>query len=333
MTATQQHTKTQQVDKITRDTITKLQGISDELTIKRITTKAWLALDKLFPEENSIKRPRTTFRKAISTAFPESQTAKPGYYFTKAGKGSVERYEHLALWYATTNKERWEVSSDEERIEYFANLPSFTQSEQLPEQPVEQQPEPQQIEQSAEQLPEPQIEPQTIDIEKITIESLSLDVETQQIVKEAIAQSGMSLPEFLQQSCKVYAKTITGKTRKHDEDLSNVNTEILRNDKTYGTHPGRANELVKRAVRAIKHHNKLVATELSQKWLITQSLLVDMTGAKATAVRKAMNTISDLEDENTILKNEGATDLLNRKGVIKDAFCNDWVKIIESGID
>ena len=329
MPATQQTTKDQQIAKIISETITKLQGITDELTIKRIVTKAWLDIGKLCPDENKIKRPRAALRKAISAAFPESQTAKPGYYFTKAGKGEVERFEHLALWYATTNKARWEESSDEARAEYFASLKPFENAEQLPEQlpeqPTEQQPETQTIEQ--------QPETQTVDITKMTIESLNLDTETQQIVKEAIAQSGMSLPEFLQQSCKVYAKTITGKTRKHDEDLSNVNTEILRNDKTYGTHPGRANELVKRAVRAIKHHNKLVATELSQKWLITQSLLVDMTGAKATAVRKAMNTISDLEDENTILKNEGATDLLNRKGVIKDAFCNDWVKIIESGID
>ena len=291
--------------------IAKLANITDELAIKKITLEAWLKLTKLVPNSTSFKPVRTAFRKAIEQAFPFSNVSKPGYYFTNAGKDKPERYEHLALWYTTTTKERWEVVGDEARAEYFKNL------KPLP------QPEPQ---------PEPQPQQQTLNIENMTVENLKLDVETQQIVQDAIAQSGMSLPEFLQQACRVYAKTITCKTRKHSEDLSNVETEILRNDKAYGTHPGRAEELVKRAIRAIKYQNGL-ATELSQKWMITQSLLVDMTGAKASAVKNAMSKYPEINDYNKALRDAGATDLLNRKGELKEDFCEEWLRIIESGID
>lgn len=303
--------------------IAKLQNATDELTIKTIATKAWLKLEELVPNKNTFRNTRRQFRNAIESAFPCSEQSKLGYYFTNAGKGKQGRYEHLALWYATTAKERWEVASDKARAQYFKELPPLPQPELQPELQPESQPEPQ---------PELQPEPQTIDIENMTIENLKLDVETQQIVEDAISQSGMSLPEFLQQACRVYAKTITGKTRKHSEDLSVVETKILRNDKAYSTHPGRAEELVKRAIRAIKYQNGL-ATELSQKWMITQSLLVDMTGAKASAVKNAMAKYPEINDYNKALRDAGATDLLNRKGELKEDFCDEWTRIIESGID
>ena len=130
----------------------------------------------------------------------------------------------------------------------------------------------------------------------------------------------------------VYAKTVTGKTRKHSEDLSNVETETLRKDKAYSTHPGRASELVNRAVQAIKHHNGQ-STELNQKWLITQSLLVDMTGAKATAVKSSMQQYqTEISDNNQELTDAGATPLLNPKSD-KEIFCKDWVRVVSSGID
>lgn len=301
------------IEQVIVSAIAKLQNADDELTIKTITNEAWLKLEELVPNANSFGRIRTKFRKAIEQAFPYPEKSKPGYYLTRAGKEKEQRYEHLALWYATTAKERWEVVGDEARAKYFKELKPFPKSK-------------------TESQPELQPEPQAIDIEDMSVENLKLDVETQQIVQDAIAQSGMSLPEFLQQACKVYAKTITGKTRKHSEDLSNVKTEILRNDKAYGTHPGRAEELVKRAIRAIKHQNGL-ATELSQKWMITQSLLSDMTGAKATAVKSAMDKYPEIKDYNEALTEAGATHLLNRKGELKDDFCNEWVRIVESGID
>jgi len=295
--------------------ISKLINVTDEPTIKTITTETWLELEKLVPNTNTFRRTRKQFRDAVELAFPCSDKSKPGYYFTNAGKGKDGRYEHLALWYATTSKERWEVASDAARAQYFKQLPSLPQPEPQPEPQLEPQPE-----------------PQTFDIENMTIENLTLDAETQQIVRDAIAQSGMSLPEFLQQACRVYAKTITGKTRKHSEDLAAIESESLRYDKAYSTHPGRAEELVKRAIRAIKINNEL-ATELSQKWVITQSLLADMTGAKAVAVKNAMGKYPEINDYNKALVDAGATTLLNRKGEIKESFCIEWLEIVKSGID
>jgi hypothetical protein len=307
--------------------VAKLANVTDERAIRKIIIKAWKELTKLVPNSSSFNAIRAAFRKAIELAFPCSEESKPGYYFTIAGKDKPERYEHLALWYATTSEERWKVVGDEARAEYFKNLKPFPQPELQPEPPTELQPELQ-----PEPPTEPQPQQQTLNIENMTVENLKLDVETQQIVEDAIAQSGMSLPEFLQQACRVYAKTITGKTRKHSEDLSNVETEVLRNNKAYGTHPGRAEELVKRAIRAIKYQNGL-ATELSQKWMITQSLLVDMTGAKASAVKNAIAKYPEINDYNKALRDAGATDLLNRKGELKEDFCEEWLRIVESGID
>jgi hypothetical protein len=87
----------------------------------------------------------------------------------------------------------------------------------------------------------------------MNIEQLELDPETQPTLLSALAQSGMPLPDFIRQAIKVYSKTITGKSQKRGEDLSAVPTDKLLNDPTYSTHPGRAEELTKRAIKAIKY--------------------------------------------------------------------------------
>jgi hypothetical protein len=56
----------------------------------------------------------------------------------------------------------------------------------------------------------------------MTIEQLELDADTRQTLENALLQSGMALPDFIQQAIKVYAKTVTGKTRKQSEDLATV---------------------------------------------------------------------------------------------------------------
>ena len=257
----------------------------------------------------------------------------PTFYFTNEGKGQGGRYEHLALWYVTSKEERLHVVGAEARAKYLKAQKPFDQPEI--EKSLVQVVEDEQVDTQLEQVDlvetQPEIE-QVLEIDAMTISSLKLDAETQEMVENAIAQSGMSIAEFIQQACTVYAKTVTGKSRKYSKDLSYVETETLRKDKAYSTHPGRAGELVKRAVQAIKQHNGQ-STELSQKWLITQSLIADMTGAKAAAVKAAMQHYqTDINNSNKSLKDDGATDLLNRKGG-KEAFCNDWVHLIPSGID
>lgn len=323
MATAKQSSQAEQIREIISQAIANLQNQTEELNIKATVTEAWAILEKLVSNENTFRRTRKQFRDAIEQAFPCSQEPKAGYYFTRAGKGKGERYEHLALWYATVNKERWEIVGDAARESYFKK---YEQTESESKKP------------HLEVVPDAVVEPVqeeklTWSLDSMTIENLALDAETQQIVRDAIAQSGMSLPEFIQQACKVYANTVTGKSRKHSEDLSIVDTETLRMGKEYRTHPGRAEEIVKRAIQAIKYHNG-VSTELSQKWLITQSLLVDMTGTKPTSVKAVMDKFrTDIDSYNQTLIEAGATSLLNRKGELKGDFCEEWVRHSATGID
>jgi hypothetical protein len=103
----------------------------------------------------------------------------------------------------------------------------------------------------------------------------------------------MALPNFIRQAIKVYAKTITGKTRKQSEDLTTVSTDKLLNDPTYSTHPGRAEELTKRAIKAIKYYNANIATEKADRWCITQSAIASLTGSRATTVGKILEQFKD----------------------------------------
>jgi hypothetical protein len=152
-------------------------------------------------------------------------------------------------------------------------------------------------------VPKPESEPTQSEIvtvriqnqllKEMTIEQLNLDTETQQTLEAALTQSGIPLDEFIKQAIKIYAKTITGKTRKHSEDLTTVPTDKLLNDPTYSTHPGRAEELTKRAIKAIKYYNANVATENADRWCITQSAIASLTGSRPSTVGKVLEQFKD----------------------------------------
>jgi hypothetical protein len=265
--------------------IAKLQGINDELAIKKITLKYWQEMKNSVSEGN-FTRCRTTFRKAIQSAFPDKNTATPGYYFTNAGKGKVERFEHLALWFATTNEDRWQIVGDDARSKYFGNLPELPTTEvKTTVEPVE-----------TITTPTAEAKPPKLTLESMKIEALELDVETQQMVENAIAHSGMSLAEFIQQACKVYAKTIVGKVNTYESDLSAVPTQELLTSVKYKTHPGRAEELVKRAIIALENHNNN-CTEKSQKWMITQTAIQSLIGSKPATVKAILENYKTRLDE------------------------------------
>jgi hypothetical protein len=92
------------------------------------------------------------------------------------------------------------------------------------------------------------LRPQTL--EDMKIEQLNLDAETQSMVENAIAYSGISLANFIRRACQVYARTITGKVKLADEDLSAVATADLLSDK-YKTHPARTDELTRRSIYGV----------------------------------------------------------------------------------
>ncbi len=148
-------------------------------------------------------------------------------------------------------------------------------------------------------------------LEDMTIEQLELDADTQQTLENALLQSGMALPDFIRQAIKVYAKTVTGKTRKQSEDLATVPTDKLLNDPTYSTHPGRAEELTKRAIKAIKYYNANIATEQADRWCITQSAIASLTGSRASTVGKVLEQFKDdIESHN---QSYGLDNYSNRK--------------------
>lgn len=311
------------INQIASELVIKLQGQADEQIIRELTLNSWKLLRNEITSEGSINRARTALRKAVESAFPTCDNAKPGYYFTAAGKGKGERYEHLALWYLTTNEERWQVIGDKARQEYWSKLPELrgrileklekeeglkpldlSMGVSLPKSETSHQPQPQ----------------QKIKLEDMSIEQMELDEQTKSIVENALAYSGISLADFVRQALKIHGKTIIGKAIQTSQDLASVETQKLLTDKAYRTHPKRVEELTRRAIQAIKRYNSEIATESSQRWAITQTLISAITGSRANAVKEVIeNFASDLADYNTRLQqelgmNQRQFQYLNRKG-------------------
>jgi hypothetical protein len=345
-----QPSQEERAKQLAEDLVQKLQAVTDEETIRLVTLESWEKLQEIAPNENSFRRCRKIFRDIIKSVFPHkllddgySPSVKPSlsYYYTEAkeDKKATPRWEHLALWYSTTSKGREDVVGDKARVEYFSqweqnyseNFKKWKQSVLSGETAQEAQ----------------KIKQVKLRLEDMTLEQLELDAETQEIVSNALEHSGMPIADFIRQACKVYAKTLTGKAKQSTEDLSTIPTNELREGKAYKTHPGRAEELVKRAIQAITLHNGQ-ATEVNQKWLITQTLLLEMTGSKIPTIqelvgRKAKDgTVlktgkyqTNVDDINKRLKDDyGVDDYLNRKPKeVKEKFIQEWVTLVPNGLD
>jgi hypothetical protein len=299
---------TKKASEIASKLTAELENLTDELTIKKVTLKYWGEMKKAVSDGN-FARCRTVLRKAIQSAFPDKNKATPGYYFTKAGKGQVERFEHLALWYATASEERWEIVGDDARNQHFTGFsPSLeTATETKPEATTE------------------------LTLESMQIETLQLDADTQQKVQDALDYSGMSLADFIQKACTIYATTLTGKAKQFDSDLSEVKTQELLSAK-YRTHPGRAREMVKRAIQAIKIHNSEMVSETGDRWHINQTAIQSLTGSKPQTVKEIL---ADYQDDITSHnENYELTPYLNRKAdkrKIEDVI--DVAALVPNGIE
>ena len=292
---------TKKASEIASKLTAELENLTDELAIKKVTLKYWGEMKKAISDGN-FSRCRTVLRKAIQTAFPDKNKATSGYYFTNAGKGQVERFEHLALWYATASEERWKVVGDEARKQYFAGFSSS------PETTTEENT----ITEITANIPT-ETKPETtteLNLESMQIETLQLDADTQQNVQDALDYSGLSLSEFIQKACTIYATTLTGKAKQFDSDLSGVGTQELLSAK-YRTHPGRARELVKRAIQAIKIHNSEMVSETGDRWHINQTAIQSLTGSKPQTVKEILADYQDDIDSHNATHE--LTPYLNRK--------------------
>ena len=293
----------------------QLQGITEETEIKNTILPIWESFLNAVPNPNSQKRPAKKFREIIKEVFPDKQTAISGYYFTTEGKGKLERFQHIAFWYITNNKERWNVVGDEARKQYFAGFSSS------PETATEVKPE----------INIPTKNTTELTLESMQIETLKLDADTQQKVQDALDYSGMSLADFIQKACTIYATTLTGKAKQFDSDLSGVDTQELLSAK-YKTHPGRAREMVKRAIQAIKIHNSEIVSETGDRWNINQTAIQSLTGSKPQTVKEILADYQDDIDSHNA--NYELTPYLNRKAdkrKIEDVI--DVATLVPDGIE
>ncbi|ODH02579.1 hypothetical protein A4S05_23500 [Nostoc sp. KVJ20] len=268
-------------DEVGEELAKKLHSVKKESTIQKLAVAVIDHIRESYTEPNSRRTPLAKVRKAILAAFPDTETQEhPWQYFTNKGKGNIERYQHLALKYLTLSTEEWDAIGDEARQQWKA------------------QQQAQQIEQKPEQQPETPQVAQTI-LDDMNISQLQLDGETQEMVEKAIAHSGISLADFVRKACQVYAKTVTGKQGQYESDLTAVPTEELLSSAAYKTHPGRAEELARRAIYALETHNNN-CTEKSQKWMITQTAIQSLTGSKPATIKAILERYQTrLDDHNT----------------------------------
>lgn len=265
-------------EQVGQELVEKLQGVKDESKIQKLAVAVVDQIREHYSEPNSRKTPLSKVRKAVLAAFPDTETQEhPWQYFTNKGKGSIDRYQHLALKYLTLSTEEWDAVGNEARQQWKA----------------QQQTEQQQSEQQTEIL-----QPAQTTLNNMNISQLQLDAETQQMVESAIARSGISLADFVRRACQVYAKTVTGKLGQYESDLTAVPTEELLTSATYKTHPGRAEELTRRAIYALETHNNN-CTEKSQKWMITQTAIQSLTGSKPATIKAILERYQTrLDDHN-----------------------------------
>jgi hypothetical protein len=275
-----------------------LEAETDEEEIAALCREVVEEICDEYDKPNSRKNPLTILRKAVSEKFPPTskQSAK-WQYFTNSGKGNQPRWEHLALKYLTLSEKDWDAFGGNDRAKWKASQ--------------------QQIE-TTEVAPTTEITPTTknLTLADMNIDQLELDPQSKETVEKAVAQSGMSLAQFVQKSLQVYAKIVVGRTRKQKEDLTTISTEKLLKDKEFSTHPGRASELTKRGIRAIMIYNDEVATSKDQKWCITQSAVNQLISARANSVQSAMEPFLPMIDDHNSKHELSAYN--NRKGRDKD---------------
>lgn len=256
-------------EQVGQELVEKLQGVKSESKIQKLAVAVVEQIREHYDQPNSRKAALSKARKAVSAAFPDTKAQEhPWQYFSNKGKGSIERYQHLALKYLTFSTQEWDAVGNQARQEWKA----------------QQQPQTQEAAQ--------------ISLDEMKISQLQLDAETQQMVERAVAHSGMSVADFVRRACGVYAKTVIGKHGQYESDLSAVPTEELLTGATYKTHPGRAVELTRRAIYALETHNNN-CTEKSQKWMITQTAIQSLTGSKPATIKTILESYQTrLDDHN-----------------------------------
>jgi len=284
-----------------------LQGVTDEATIKELAQSTVESIRETYPDSiNSRKKPMADVRKAVRAVFPATKEQEhKGQYFTNSGKGNVPRYEHLFLQFFILTTDEYDAVGDDARQQWK---------------------EQQQVETIA---PTPAPAP-TATAKIMNISQLELDSETQKMIEDAIAHSGMSLAEFVQKSCAVYSAIVVGKAKMSNDDLTTVSTQDLLTNRVYKTHPNRAEELTRRAIAALETHNNN-CTEKSQKWHINQTAIQSLTGSKPATVKEILKGCQQRLDDHNAKHDLNPYD--NRKPGTKLTEVIDLAALVPDGVD
>ena len=303
---------------IGRDIVSKMEGKEDdEGLLENLALKAVgiirLREETIDGQTKAIKQ----ISDVILAKYPRLESETPNYWFDKTGKKVLPKWRHNIFKYLTLGRGKKQPTDQ---------TPEQT-SEQTSEQTPEQTPEQPKNKSTASRTRKPkQI------LKTMTIEQLELDSDTQSILEDALEHSGMALEDFIKQAIKVYAKTVTGKAKQTSEDLSNIPTQDLLDNPKYNTHPSRAEELTKRAIRAISYYNANIATENADRWMITQSAIASLIGSRQGTIKEIMPKYQTTIDDNNNRPEWNLNPYSNRKPGKKIEEVINLAEIILNGL-
>lgn len=166
-----------------------------------------------------------------------------------------------------------------------------------------------------------------------TIEAMieMINPEIKKQAEQAIKHLGIDWKELLERSLSSYCKSVNNRVSYNSEDLSDIATDELLNNRTYSTHPNRSYELVKRAIRAIKMWNKQHPEPIDQ-WSITQSALTRLTGADSNKCKQILEQFkTEVDDYNKRFDNPSLQNRKRDKRAIEQSV--NLAELVPNGIE
>lgn len=270
-----------------REIAKQLETETDPDRIAKIGKDAITKIKQHDKPENALK----SVNREVLKVYPRKDKATPNYYFDEGGKGDLGRYRHLIFKNLT-----------------LGNAPKKTEATTPPEPETAKATnttktaKPKQTKTTKTQ----EIKP------KMTIQ-ITLDNDAQTALEAVLKNdSSRNIEEIASKAIAAYCKSIANKST---ENIESISTEALLTEDKYKTLPGRGEELAKRAIQAIQIYNENAYGDV-RPWAITQNAIATLTGAKQSAVKKALKGFN-YEDYN---QGKGIDGYTNRaiEGSIKD---------------
>jgi hypothetical protein len=264
--------------------ITALKNAKSEKEIAIACQKIKNAVDKAYSRREgrrnitAMKEIKEHVEAEFSSKLVDAEVASEfPYYYAEDGKGKGKRLQHLAYKYLKDERNPqtdWSDLESKQGIEVKA------------------------METEVEAMKTEVVKPE-IDIPAY----VGLEGEDLEAVKQAIGDA--DIKEWVKQAMLQRANAINALRSRIGQDLSEVPSEVLMNDKKYRTNSTAARELVSRAVRVVKQWN---LDRPEHKWCITNKILGELTGVTVKAVAKAVEGMG-LSEYN---QGQGLEPLINR---------------------